>query len=126
MHVSRITVDVRAAGSAGAGPFTPKPPFWERPAFFIWPAAAQDPAAEEARWVAEDPANFTGAKKDCDRSRGTLTRTGEASEFQGLWWLCFVFVEVAVAEDPANFTRVKKHCDRSRGMRTRTGEGLTF
>jgi hypothetical protein len=25
------------AGSAGAGPFTPKPPFWELPTFFIWP-----------------------------------------------------------------------------------------
>jgi hypothetical protein len=64
------------AGSAGAGPFTPKPPFWERPTFFIWPAASADPAAEEARFAAEDPGNFAGVKKDMDRSRGTLTRTG--------------------------------------------------
>ncbi|WIA23161.1 hypothetical protein OEZ86_010056 [Tetradesmus obliquus] len=68
-------------GSAGAGPFTPKPPFWERPTFFIWPAAAKDPAAEEARFAAEDPANFAGVKRDMDRSRGTLTRTDYEVEF---------------------------------------------
>lgn len=31
---------------------------------------------EEARFAAEDPANFAGVKRDMDRSRGTLTRTG--------------------------------------------------
>eukprot|EP00882_Tetradesmus_deserticola_P003731 GHRQ01003946.1.p1 GENE.GHRQ01003946.1~~GHRQ01003946.1.p1 ORF type:complete len:361 (+),score=156.95 GHRQ01003946.1:38-1084(+) len=68
-------------GAAGAGPFTPKPPFWERPTFFIWPAACSDPAAEEARFAAEDPANFAGVKREMDRSRGTLTRTDYEVEF---------------------------------------------
>jgi hypothetical protein len=79
------------AGSAGAGPFTPKPPFWERPTFFIWPAAAADPAAEEARFAAEDAANFAGVKRDMDRSRGTLTRTG-ALHF------IFIFLNCGAAE----------------------------
>lgn len=30
---------------AGDGPFSPKPPFWERPAFVTWTAASKDPAA---------------------------------------------------------------------------------
>ncbi len=35
-----------------AGPFSPKPPFNERPTFVLWPATRPDPAAEEARFVA--------------------------------------------------------------------------
>ncbi|KAF8056140.1 AK1 [Scenedesmus sp. PABB004] len=70
-----------AKPGAGGGPFTPKPPFWERPTFFVWPAASADPAAEEARFVAELPDAFAGAKADADRSRGTLTRTDYEVEF---------------------------------------------
>jgi len=48
----------------------------------MWPAAATDPAATEARFVTEDPDNFKGPKTDYDRSRATLTRTGEAADLQ--------------------------------------------
>jgi L-ascorbate peroxidase len=69
------------SGAAGAGPFTPKPPFWERPTFFVWPAASADPAAEEARFASEMPDAFAGVKRDSDRSRNTLTRTDYEVEF---------------------------------------------
>ena len=38
-----------------SGPFPAKAPFWEKPGFLVWTAAATDPAAEEARFVAADP-----------------------------------------------------------------------
>eukprot|EP00879_Flechtneria_rotunda_P011362 GHRR01011867.1.p1 GENE.GHRR01011867.1~~GHRR01011867.1.p1 ORF type:complete len:324 (+),score=114.29 GHRR01011867.1:58-1029(+) len=63
-------------GGAAPGLFAPKAPFWERPTFVIWPAASKDPAATEQRFVTEDPANFAGPKRDFDRSKATLTRTG--------------------------------------------------
>jgi hypothetical protein len=37
------------------GPFAAKAPFWEKPGFVLWTAAADDSAAEEARFVAADP-----------------------------------------------------------------------
>jgi hypothetical protein len=115
------------AGSAGAGPFTPKPPFWERPTFFIWPAASADPAAEEARFAAEDPGNFAGVKKDMDRSRGTLTRTGKLcylSTFVFLGQYSWQQSRFAMLRRcPHNGAGVgdKKDMDRSRGTVTRTG-----
>lgn len=58
------------------GPFTPKPPFWERVAFVVWPAQSLDPAAEEERMAAADP-TFADYKKSYDMSRRTLTRTSK-------------------------------------------------
>lgn len=70
-----------AKPGAKDSPFSPKPPFWERPAFVMWTAASKDPAAAEARFVSEDPATFTPFKKDYDRSRNTLTRTEYEVDF---------------------------------------------
>lgn len=58
-------------GGFGAG----KAPFWERPAFLLWTQAQPDPAAAEAA-LAEDN-DFKGWKTKYDRSRRTVTRTGE-------------------------------------------------
>ena len=52
-----------------------KAPFWERPAFVLWTQAQPDPAAAEAA-LAEDN-DFKGWKAKYDRSRRTVTRTGE-------------------------------------------------
>ncbi|PNH10155.1 Thylakoid lumenal protein, chloroplastic, partial [Tetrabaena socialis] len=60
--------------------FAPKPTFWERPAFVLWTGAADEPAAEEARFLAEDPA-FKGYKENYDRSRKTVTRTDYEVDF---------------------------------------------
>ena len=52
-----------------------KAPFWERPAFVLWTQSQPDPAAAEAA-LAEDN-DFKGWKAKYDRSRRTVTRTGE-------------------------------------------------
>lgn len=52
-----------------------KAPFWERPAFVLWTQAQPDPAAAEAA-LAEDN-DFKSWKAKYDRSRRTVTRTGE-------------------------------------------------
>jgi L-ascorbate peroxidase len=65
-----------AKPGAGGGPFSAKPPFWERPHFVLWTAAALDPAAEEERLLAAAPDAYKGAKGTYDRSRRTVTRTG--------------------------------------------------
>ncbi len=65
-------------GQSSGGPFAAKPPFWERPMFVLWTAAAADPAAEEARFVEADPKTWAGIKTAYDRSRRTVTRTGGA------------------------------------------------
>ena len=59
-----------------------KPLFWERPGFLLWTAAAGDGAAEEARLAAGDP-GYAAAKEMYDRSRRTVSRTGE----NGVWWV---------------------------------------
>ncbi len=59
-----------------------KAPFWERPAFVLWTQAQPDPAAAEAA-LAEDN-DFKGWKAKYDRSRRTVTRTGEPLCFLGL------------------------------------------
>jgi hypothetical protein len=64
-----------------SGPFAPKAPFWEKPGFVLWTAAAADPAAEEARFVAEDAATYAGLKKEFDMSRATITRTNYEVDF---------------------------------------------
>lgn len=56
------------------GFLSPKPQFWERPAFLMWTGAATDPAAEEARLAAASK-TYAGIKKDYDSSRKTITRT---------------------------------------------------
>ena len=64
-----------AAGSSG-GLFAPKPLFWERPAFVIWTAAQPEPAKAEQAWADANNA-YKGLKLKYDRSRDTVTRTGE-------------------------------------------------
>lgn len=64
------------SASAGGGPFAPKPLFWERPAFVLWTAAQDDPAKAEADFAAADP-EFAQLKLKYDRSRKTVTRTGD-------------------------------------------------
>ncbi|GFR53080.1 hypothetical protein Agub_g15788, partial [Astrephomene gubernaculifera] len=70
-----------SAGNPLAALFAPRPTFWERPSLVLWTAAAADPAAEEARFVAEDGAAFAGAKTNYDRSRRTVTRTDYEVDF---------------------------------------------
>ena len=43
----------------------------------IWTAAADDPEAEEQRFVAAKPDVYSGYKREFDTSRRTVTRTGE-------------------------------------------------
>ncbi|KAG2487468.1 hypothetical protein HYH03_013890 [Edaphochlamys debaryana] len=66
-------------GSQGSGPFAPKPPFWERPTFVLWNAAAADTEAEETRFAAEKA--YSGVKPTYDRSRRTVTRTDYEVDF---------------------------------------------
>lgn len=61
-------------------PFAPKAPFWERPMFVLWTAAAADPAAEEARFAAAAPI-FADLKSKYDYSKRTLTRTEYEVDF---------------------------------------------
>ncbi len=61
--------------SDGPGFLTPKPPFWERPTFVLFTAAAPNPTAEEARFAEADKV-YTGLKRKYDISRNTVTRTG--------------------------------------------------
>jgi len=70
-----------AKPGAGAGPLTPKPPFWEKPGYLIWTAAADDSAAEAARLASANPQAFEGIKKNYDRSRATYTRTDYEVDF---------------------------------------------
>ena len=58
-------------GGFGAG----KAPFWERPTFILWSAAQPDPEAAETVLAADE--DFQNWKKKYDRSRRTVTRTGE-------------------------------------------------
>ena len=58
------------------GPLKRRPPFWERVSFVLATAAASDPAAAELAFAAAD-ADYAGWKKNYDRSRKTVTRTGE-------------------------------------------------
>ena len=58
-------------GGFGAG----KAPFWERPTFILWSGAQPDPEAAEAALAADE--DFQNWKKKYDRSRRTVTRTGE-------------------------------------------------
>lgn len=66
------------------GPFSAKPPFWERPGFVMWTAAALDPAAEEERFVAANP-DYASIKKSYDISRVTVTRTGRYQSIMYQW-----------------------------------------
>ncbi|KXZ46294.1 hypothetical protein GPECTOR_45g164 [Gonium pectorale] len=68
-------------GTPTGGLFATKPPFWERPTLVLWAAAAADPAAEEERLAAADPAAFQGAKVNYERSRRTVTRTDYEVDF---------------------------------------------
>ncbi|EFJ45738.1 hypothetical protein VOLCADRAFT_105827 [Volvox carteri f. nagariensis] len=72
---------VAPGSNVGSGLFSAKPPFWERPTLVLWTAAAADPAAEEERFVAQDPAAFKGYKQNYDRSRKTVTRTDYEVDF---------------------------------------------
>ncbi|GLC42901.1 hypothetical protein PLESTB_001812400 [Pleodorina starrii] len=72
---------VAPGSNVGTGLFSAKPPFWERPTLVLWTAAASDPAAEEERFVAADPATFKGYKQNYDRSRKTVTRTDYEVDF---------------------------------------------
>ena len=64
-----------AKPSDGPALLTPKPPFWERPTFVLYTAAAPSPSDEEARF-AETSKEFAGLKRKYDISRNTVTRTG--------------------------------------------------
>lgn len=70
-----------AKPGAGSGPFTPKPPFWDKPGFLVWTAAAENPEAEEERFVAALPDVYAGYKKSFDQSRRTVTRTDYEVDF---------------------------------------------
>lgn len=69
-----------AKPGGGGGPFAPKAPFWERPAFVVWPAAQLEPEKEEQRLAAADPA-FAEFKKKYDISKRTVTRTDYEVDF---------------------------------------------
>lgn len=79
-EIKQFMLALGAKPGASTGPFAPRPPFWERPAFVIWTAAAESPAAEEARLAAADPA-FAEFKKKYDISRATVTRTDYEVDF---------------------------------------------
>lgn len=79
-EVKAYLLSLGAKPGQTGGLFGVQPPFWERPGFVIWTAAAADPAAEEARFVAADPA-FKGVKESYDRSRRTVTRTDYEVDF---------------------------------------------
>ncbi|KAG2487467.1 hypothetical protein HYH03_013889 [Edaphochlamys debaryana] len=66
---------------ASSGPFAAKPPFWERPTFLLWTAAAADPPAEEARFASELPDKYGSIKTMYERSRLTTTRTDYEVDF---------------------------------------------
>ncbi len=70
-----------AKPGAGSGPFTPKPPFWDKPGFLIYTASAADPEAEEQRFVSAAPDVYAGIKKQLDQSRRTVTRTDYEVDF---------------------------------------------
>jgi hypothetical protein len=70
-----------AKSGSDSGPFSAKPPFWEKPGFVLWTAAALDPAAEEARFVAAAPDAYSGIKRSYDTSRASTTRTNYEVDF---------------------------------------------
>lgn len=61
------------------GPFSKKPPFYERVSFLFWTAAQPDPAAAEAK-LAEDPV-FRQYKEKYDRSRAQTFRLDYEIDF---------------------------------------------
>ncbi|GMH41041.1 hypothetical protein BSKO_08951 [Bryopsis sp. KO-2023] len=63
------------------GYLTPRPPFWERPAFLLYTAACADPAAVEEDWTKADPEKFQTWKAKYDKSRRTVTRTDYEVDF---------------------------------------------
>lgn len=71
-------LDNAKPGTKG-GLFTAYPPFWTKPLFVIWSAAASNSAEEEARMVAADKA-YAEFKKDYDQSRSTVTRTSKCCD----------------------------------------------
>jgi hypothetical protein len=88
------------SAQAGGGPFAPKPLFWERPTFLLWTAAQDDSQKTEEDFAAADP-EFAQLKQKYDRSRKTVTRTGESPlmthlylvspwclmpSYSSLWW----------------------------------------
>lgn len=54
-----------------------KAPFWERVSFILWAGAQPDPAAAEAA-LAQD-SEYAKWQNKYDRSRRTVTRTGNES-----------------------------------------------
>ena len=56
-----------------------------QPAFLIWTAAAENPAAEEAR-LAANRQQYADAKKQYDNSRETVSHTGEGTVCTQ--WVC--------------------------------------
>ncbi|GAX84388.1 hypothetical protein CEUSTIGMA_g11810.t1 [Chlamydomonas eustigma] len=83
--VQEVTAYFAALGAkpgngSGLGPFSPKPPFWEKPAFLIWTAASRDPSAEEAKLEAYSQV-YADIKKQYDRSRDTVSRTDYEVDF---------------------------------------------
>lgn len=68
------------SGNSGLGPFSPKPPFWEKPAFLIWAATSRDPAAEEAKLESYSQV-YADIKRQYDRSRDTISRTDYEVDF---------------------------------------------
>lgn len=62
-----------------SGPFTPKPPFWERYGFLVWTASQPDPAKAEEK-LATIP-EYAVWKKEYDRSRRTVTRNDYEIDF---------------------------------------------
>lgn len=79
--IKKYLLTVGAKPGSTGGPFGQLPPLWDRPAFSLWTAASADPAAEEARFAAEDPKAFKGIKEAYDRSRKTITRTDYEVDF---------------------------------------------
>jgi hypothetical protein len=67
-----------STGSDQAGPFTPKPPFWERPAFVTWCAAAKDPAA-------------TGEGHEQEKEVGPYKRVTKVQPVGSRYVCCIVF-----------------------------------
>ncbi len=120
-----------AKPDAGSGPFTPKAPFWERPGFTIWTAAAVDPAAEEKRFVEAFP-DVYAVSEGCDTQIYTHTHTTLISNCSRLQ---LGFVDILTCVVSAHFCLcvswpcahlslqgVKKDFDISRRSVTRTGE----
>ncbi|KAL6762520.1 heme peroxidase [Haematococcus lacustris] len=79
--IRKFMLALGAKPGAGANPFSPKAPFWERPAFLLWTASAPDPEAEEQRFAEAFPDPFKDIKRSFDISRRTVTRTDYEVDF---------------------------------------------